>query len=362
MSSTKRNAYIDQWRGISVAIVIVNHLCLYRFHPVIPVTSLGTKILAKLAWMIDLWAANLGMVGVNVFFVISGYIITSLMAREDRSRGTVSIGAFYVRRSFRIIPAMLLYVGCVALFAALGFIHLTDGDVAVALTYVCNTGLFHCARPFSQLWSLAVEEQFYLVWPVLFLCFGRYRVHLVALLALVGAATSVMPGFLIDGWLNNGLAVYCLSMGALFALSTRFRTLFRLTARIPLFALVTLLVFLLPFAITRWQPLRPFGLLLLPWLISATVCARAEGGPVSETLRRIGIISYSLYLWHVITMMPPGDYLNRWFAWIAPALMAMAWISYRFVEQPFNRIGHTLSSRILAAKLVNGPEIDPQKA
>jgi len=121
-----------------------------------------------------------GFLGVDVFFVISGYLITSLLLAEFRNRGKIGLGQFYLRRARRLLPALFLLLGVVGLFAV---IFLPDevtklrGDVVAALVYGTNwwqifrnVSYFEAAgRPplLQHLWSLAVEEQFYLIWPLL---------------------------------------------------------------------------------------------------------------------------------------------------------------------------------------------------
>lgn len=87
LGTPNRSSYIDQWRGISVLLVIVNHLVGYKFASYLQAVhfdgSLSSKLLAEAVSMLEIWAANVGVVGVCIFFVISGYLITKLMIREE---------------------------------------------------------------------------------------------------------------------------------------------------------------------------------------------------------------------------------------------------------------------------------------
>src|SRR6185437_5374554 len=146
-----------------------------------------------------------GFLGVDVFFVLSGFLITSLLAVEWVSTGTVRVGRFYVRRARRLLPAlitMLLTVVFVTAAVAPSELLRLRGDVAAALTYSTNWTqiVWHrsyfeqLGRPslLQHLWSLAVEEQFYLLWPlVLVLCLrtgGRRRALRVTLVGIVTSA------------------------------------------------------------------------------------------------------------------------------------------------------------------------------
>ena len=108
---------------------------------------------------------NLGNFGVTIFFVISGFLITVLLLEELRSQGKISIRGFYQRRIFRIFPAFYFYIALVLLANSLGYLDLYDGDVLHAVTFTMN---YHHERAwaFNHTWSLAVEEQFYLFWPL----------------------------------------------------------------------------------------------------------------------------------------------------------------------------------------------------
>jgi peptidoglycan/LPS O-acetylase OafA/YrhL len=108
-----------------------------------------------------------GYVGVEVFFVISGYLITALLLHEQRRTGAISLRHFYVRRMLRLWPALLLFVVVVAPISALDHIGEPAADGTAALLYLTDFWA-NASEHFSLLlhtWSLAVEEQFYLVWP-----------------------------------------------------------------------------------------------------------------------------------------------------------------------------------------------------
>ena len=151
-----------------------------------------------------------GFLGVDVFFVLSGYLITALLLAEFRNRQEISLKQFYLRRARRLLPALFLVLGAVSLFAVIFLpeeITKLRGDVIAALGYATNWyQIFHhqsyfdaVGRPpmLQHLWSLAVEEQFYLVWPLLVvgmlkLWNGRRRPMLYATLGGVAASTILL--------------------------------------------------------------------------------------------------------------------------------------------------------------------------
>ena len=148
---------LDGLRAISIGLVLFGH---------VPKTADYLHPLGRFA--------NLSMFGVRVFFVISGYLISTLLFHELKKSGKVSLAKFYFRRTFRIFPAFYVYVGVIAALSAAGWITLQEGDIFHAVTYTTN---YHYDRAWylGHLWSLSVEEQFYLLWPAALLLLGRQR-------------------------------------------------------------------------------------------------------------------------------------------------------------------------------------------
>ena len=132
-----------------------------------------------------------GTLGVDIFFVISGFLITLLLLREESRNGTVSLRGFYTRRAFRILPAYFGYICFVFLLTRLGAAQLRPIDWATALTYTMNILPHHPSRWVVQhVWSLSIEEHFYLLWPTLLVVFGSLRARLVLLLIFPLAVAS----------------------------------------------------------------------------------------------------------------------------------------------------------------------------
>ena len=340
-----------------------------------------------------------GFVGVDVFFVISGYLITSLISAE-MTEGTYSIAKFYVRRARRIFPA--LFVMC-AICALVVFVFCLPSDtkrfsasLAAATLFASNFYYFFTsdyfapaadAQPLLHTWSLAVEEQFYIVFPLILLLVRRYFARRERLIFIVLALVSLA----ISAWLvqvDRTAAFYLphsraweLLLGALLAIGVvpaiRSRTLaaaFGVTG----LALIVGSVFLL-------KEQMPFpGLLALAPCVGAALVLHAGRDstlPASRLLslapvRFIGLISYSLYLWHW-----PIDVISRsfafWYGWdpdLKPhkiAVLALslvcAILSWHFVEKPFRqrpyRFGSTatlsFSAAVMAALVVLAVSVYP---
>ena len=307
-----------------------------------------------------------GFVGVDVFFVISGYLITALIAGEQAA-GTFTIARFYERRIRRILPALLAVVLCTLPFAWKLILpdelaSASDSLIGVAsfasnVVFWRESGYFATEaefKPFLHTWSLAVEEQFYVFFPVLLLLIARFvprwRTALLAL-GLVGSLAIAQWGAIH----SPSAAFYLLPtrawelmIGALLALSS-----LRKSAADPRHALRDQLgslagLAMIAYATVAFDKHTPFPgfYALLPTVGATLVIACAVEGTLvyrllaSRALVGIGLISYSAYLWHQPifalarhrTLAPPtvADVLM-----LSVLSLVLAYGSWRFVERPF---------------------------
>ena len=344
----RRSQPLDGLRTLAVAFVV-----LYHFH----VPGFGG-----------------GFIGVNVFFVLSGYLITSILLREHRATGGIRLGAFWMRRLLRLYPALLVMVLVGAtLWALVG----SDGGASLApqsaalivLTYTGNLArsLAHISQGvFSPTWSLATEEQFYVVWPPVLVLLLSKRARLGLLLAVLGAlvVASSAAGWLLyddrggsatpDIYFNPIFNVAPLLMGCILALAlSRERPRRALAGRLGTLLAVAGLagIVAIQFTITAdWKQRPAVFALVLPAVGLATACFIAGTASRRSLISRALSVrplawfgrnmSYSLYLWHVVAldvvlMMLSGP-LARIVA-IALALVA-AGLSHFLIERPFGRI------------------------
>ena len=154
--------------------------------------------------------------GVRVFFIISGFLITSLLLQERAEAGRISLRLFYIRRTLRILPAFCLFVGAVASLNAFGIIQVPPGNWVYALTYTMNFDP-HPPWVLGHLWSLSVEEQFYLLWPLV-MRFARPSVW--TGVATVSVFAGIASAHLIDPALHYAFPFVCgpLAMGCILAI------------------------------------------------------------------------------------------------------------------------------------------------
>jgi peptidoglycan/LPS O-acetylase OafA/YrhL len=158
---TGRILSLDGLRAISILLVIFSHV-IFTKNSIVP---LGISFR---------WLDPLGLLGVRVFFVLSGYLITKILLKELEENKHINLSKFYFRRSLRIFLPYYSFIFALILMQIPGWIHLTPGDILHALTYTVD---YYPQRAWDigHGWSLSVEEQFYLIWPAILLLLGRKR-------------------------------------------------------------------------------------------------------------------------------------------------------------------------------------------
>ncbi len=342
----------------------------HRFRPDIQ----GLRAFAVLAVVADhvLGRPGGGFVGVDVFFVISGFLITGLLLREYEKTGSISPRRFYARRARRILPASLVVLVATVIAANVLFFagraHAVTIDALWAALFVSNwhfaaqgTDYFQAGlavSPVQHFWSLSVEEQFYFVWPwfLLAVLVGlarlRRRAHSPrrvagALLVAAGVASFAWAWWATganptSAYFSTWTRVWELGVGA--ALAAGIHRLARLDARaraaltgLGLVGLVASLVVITPE--TRF----PAPGALLPVLATAALIAAGVAGDGARVLRYrpvvyIGTISYSLYLWHFPVLVFAGALWAGggpvWYAGVFAAIAVASVLSYHLVEKP----------------------------
>jgi peptidoglycan/LPS O-acetylase OafA/YrhL len=334
-------------------------------------------VLAVIAFHEQLGWAPGGLLGVGLFFTLSGFLITDLLLGQLRGSGKMHLGDFWLRRARRLLPALFVMLAIVTAWVSIfDRARLTSlrGAVAAAATYSSNWYLiathssyfsrFAAPQPLDHLWSLAVEEQFYLLWPWVLLAglvLIRRRPAALKWLALptlaLAAASAVamfmlyQPGYdptrIYEG---TDTRVSGLLIGAALAMvwpSVRAAKASR-TTRIALDVPAVAGLAIIAFMIWRVGQYSPFlyrgGLVLLSVATAAVVAATACPGSVVGTalswrpLRWLGVRSYGIYLWHypVIVLTTPANSTVDLYraAWQTAATIGVAALSWRFIEEP----------------------------
>jgi peptidoglycan/LPS O-acetylase OafA/YrhL len=319
-----------------------------------------------------------GFIGVDIFFVISGFLITGIIVRELDER-RFSLVTFYTRRIRRIFPALILVL-CITL--VLGWFWMLpaayaqlSADVVASTAFFANIALLlqsgyfdveSAKKPLLHLWSLGIEEQFYLVWPLMLMLISRIKVGMLATVSIVGIASFILNIALIS---SNPVATFYLPFtrawellaGAALACGWSRVTHGSLASNLRAafgagLIVIALLVLDDHSAFPGWWAALPVGGSAL--LLSAPNAWGSRHLLASALFVRIGLISYPLYLWHwpllvffALIKFSPLTLLER--GLIVGLSLLLAWATYRLIECPI-RFGRPTMFRIgsLAAAIV----------
>lgn len=349
---------LDGLRGISILAVLVAH-------------ALGTRNFLPVSTLKPFFG-DLGNLGVRVFFIISGSMITSLLFKEVAKTGHISLKGFYLRRTFRIFPAFYTYLAVVATLSALGILHVSLADDVRAATYTVN--FTHApAWQVGHVWSLSVEEQFYMLWPLSLILWQPSASPGAAPITSIARAENTrrrakwiaIAVILMAPFARIGTWVFLPSERAL--IGEAFPTIADSIAFGCLFA--SLRGYLdanqgyLGFLRSRWFWLVPVAIVLINRsashvglfysvgetlldLLIAVVIDRAVRLPHglsgrflnSRLLVHIGVLSYSLYLWQQPFLNRSSTGLFQSFPLNLLAAVACAHVSYYVIERPALRL------------------------
>jgi peptidoglycan/LPS O-acetylase OafA/YrhL len=349
---------LDGWRAIAILLVMIHHGEWQLFG------SGGLFPSGRLLWM-----ARQGTIGVDIFFGISGFLICTRLLKEWAKFGTIDLRKFYIRRVFRIFPPFVTYLGVVGVLAL-------SGTIVIGLwEYVSCFVFWRNYLPMGQdglytrhFWSLSVEEHFYLLWPGLLLILARPKRAARVALGLTALITiwrgldarydivfgrwhlDVAGNFSRSDTRLDGLFVGC--WVALIAAEPRSRErLRRAVGPIPWSILLGLLLSIV-YVPLKIPVARLWIVLSIPLLLAGTVLR--PGTPVGKflewgPLRWVGRLSYSLYLWQQLFLIPqPGPRplgVLQQFPCNWAATLVCAVVSFYVVERPAISIGRKLGDR-----------------
>jgi len=338
---------LDGLRGISMMLVLLGHMG-------------GTRNFIHT----DLPIGDYAHLGVRVFFVMSGFLISSLLFDEIHKTKGVSLKLFYMRRTFRIFPAFYTYMLVLAITVGLGVQHVSRHDFAFAVSYAINF-VPQKAWLVGHTWSLAVEEQFYLLWPAVLWLLGRTKGLWVA------AATVLAVPLIRVGWyyllpqyelligeafptVADAIAVGCLLAGIRGWLwRQEHYKRFLMSPAVWLVPLTFIAVNAQPFFMARWLLGETIMNVLIAVFIDRMIRRPDDlfGRFLnSRTMIFIGVLSYSLYLWQ-------QPFLNRksvdWWAAFPQNIcfvFAAALASHYLIEKPFLRLRRKVDVLLAPAK------------
>jgi peptidoglycan/LPS O-acetylase OafA/YrhL len=338
LSDDQRIPSLDGCRAIAISLVVFWHL------------SFSTRDFPRGGF-------DWGDLGVFIFFVISGFLITTVLQREQEQRKSISLGNFYIRRVFRIFPALLFFLLGVELLTKLGLASVPGRALLFSLSFLRNyyPGPY---RILHHLWSLSVEEQFYLVWPFLFAYLSK-RTACRLLTGIIILAPILRLGTLF--WLGqaqvwnteevaDGLACGCLL--AIQQKELRASRVYQWLSR-PYVSLV------IPCLIVGGAYTHPRALyeglgksvIFLGVALGIDMVILRHESPAGKLLNSrplvwLGKLSYSLYLWQqVFLIVKREDQPYAWFPVNLGLAFLCAVVSYYLIERPSIQFGRRIVAR-----------------
>jgi len=347
--SNNRIGSLDGIRAIAILLVLAGH-CFDNYFHASSIPSWITEILGNSSF------------GVRLFFVLSGFLITSLLIKERSKNGCVSLKRFYLRRTIRIFPAFYLYIAVVALVASLGYLKISRYEFMGAATYTWNYVYIWFHHPttdghwfLGHLWTLSLEEQFYLCWPLLFILIPFFSLRWIPIAAtLILPMVRVVTYYAVPEWrgylgmmfhtaidsilIGCGFAIWAGSLSAP-------RILMFLNRLLPVLLLIPLMVSPLlrdrfggAYSVTLGMTMDALcvgSLLIL--LINQSAGKGLTAFLEASPLQWLGRLSYSLYLWQQLFLTNLNHTWTGCFPISLVAAFAVACLSYYLVETPLMR-------------------------
>jgi len=327
---------LDGWRCIAISLVLFAHSCAWL--------GFGTAKLAR--WLhypaITLHIGRAGLTGVIVFFCISGFLITRRLIDQG-----ISLRDFYIRRAFRILPPALVYLTVIALLGLFKLITVDPRQIVAALffwrNYLDDSNAFYT----GHFWSLSIEEQFYMIWPLLLRWTGVTSARVFASLGIVGVVTWRHLHFPLSpfAYFYTEMRLDAILCGSLMALS--WQTIKPVAQKAS--AVVMLAVLVGFWAADLWSVELQGTAELIQAVLICSLIAMTVANPVwsvsrileTRAITWVGRLSYSIYLWQQLFFMPAQT--ARWqlpFRFVG--IIGLAWLSYTFVERPLIAVGRRL--------------------
>ncbi len=339
----KKLPALDGLRGVSIAFVIFSHFIFFT-----PFNE----------------ATNFGMVGVDIFFVISGFLITTLLLKERIQNGRISLKKFYIRRALRILPVVVLFLVVLLLLNKIFSLGINMRSFLASILFVRNLPIPNCNDwHTAHFWSLGVEEQFYLLFPFLLtrLSIQQYKKLILVLICIIPFVNYVfynkvgvfetnkiihLAALVFANLMGKGTALILIGSYVSVLMFTRSKALeFVNQTWSPVLSLI-LFIFAL-FLRFPGSPLfiQYFSDIVFAFLIGIVIILNLRGSSLmarflnTKWLAQLGILSYSLYIWQqIFTHEQPWSKSFKYSDSIVfnlVALFIVGFVSYYFYERWF---------------------------
>ncbi len=332
---------LDGWRAFAIVAVIFSHAMLPQW------------ILERTPhWFLTVKSGG-GEKGVQLFFAISGFLITSRLIEEWNCFGRISLKRFYIRRVFRILPPAMTYLVVIAILGLAGVITIQWPYWISSACFYRDYMILKGSVFEAHYWTLSVEEQFYLVWPALLVLFAvarsRYTASFLILIIWIwrwiayhhvwgmtmGRADWTRADFCFDGLLLGCLYALCLESPKVKQWATKYISVGVVA--------ICILIILGTGGGTYTPGGRTIQSVLMPFLIVATILnPQTWLGRLLElpALRWLGRLSYSLYIWQQLFTVRQ---FSPWYSLQLLPLFGVAILSFYCIEKPMIRLGYRLA-------------------
>lgn len=333
----KRIKSLDGMRAVAVMMVVFFHMSYTKTIPV---------------WDFIIFK---GITGVIIFFVISGYLITTLLLNEEEKTGKISLRKFYVKRFFRIVPAFIFYIAVISIISRWGLIKdFNPGEIIYAALFMGSVFPGHIGWPLGHSWSLSVEALFYLFWPFVLLMLKSRKYRSIFALVIIFMVILYRPicyhqhGSTFSLFYNAD----ALMTGCLLALNQNKLGKYLKATGMKKYILWALLICTL--MLNTCVAFGKMGIITVPlgpiMLSCFTACiiyyySICEiDGPVfsflnSKIVNYLGIISYSIYVWQQVFMQSGSAYYCwRGFPVNLIAIIAVSSLSFILIETPVKKL------------------------
>jgi len=355
---------LDGLRAVAILLVLFSHVR-------------QTNQFPEVGWLLAPQMRIIGTAGVCLFFIISGYLITTLLLQEKERYGACSLPKFYMRRMLRIFPAFYLFICVIVILRHIGFVNFTNGGLIFSAAYLRNFYVNTTDFILRHTWTLAVEEQFYLLWPLCIARFSNRRCLLLAtIIALMWPMVHVVKHGL-GGSMNGTDALNTASgdtilYGCALAIVARQHNLLSALRGLSSGS-IPLLLSTLILALIYGEGHRCHGTvaLILPIVRNLSIlcilwwCINNSKSLVGRALSTapaiyIGGISYSLYIWQQLFLFPGKTAFICSFPVNLLMAVGVATSSYYLLERPINtyRTRFARSAGVSSSESVTLPELN----
>jgi len=337
VKNNKRIPSLDGFRAISIILVLIAHS---RFSNGFPSRYYSL--------------AQHGGFGVNIFFVISGFLITYLLLVENEETGGISIKSFYLRRALRIVPVYYLYILFVFAMTSLTKIDIRGNSFLHALTFTSNFDT-KIAWVFLHFWTLSVEEQFYLFWPAILILFGKHIKPIIIVFVCYSCIARVIsykfPGhdlMILSPFFSFSDSIFIGAFGGILFFENRSITKLKIFRSYWIQLLMIILIVMFKYFLGHGM----FGKVSLPLgnsIMSAAalfliLCYIEPSNSIvfkilnSQFMIHVGVLSYSLYMWQEFFFVEKFDSIFFTFPYNILLIYSVSLISYYLWEKRFLKL------------------------